>query len=279
LDDEWAAMLAAWAIPEDLVAAAPESPYFFDPEVFIAAADEALARSEHTASDLAAREALPEGGSVLDVGAGAGAASVRLGAAQVTGVDPSGTLLAAFADRLAVTGATTTLIEGTWPAVAATTPTADVVVCHHVLYNVPELAAFTDALPSHARHRVVIELTAEHPMAWMRPYWQALHGLQQPDRPTADDAIAVMTRLGHRVQQQRWTRRYQMVGENGPNPLAPLSRRLCLQPDRLDELAALVATMPPPTDREVVTICITAGVGRDTAPGSETRGRVSAIGF
>jgi SAM-dependent methyltransferase len=190
LEDEWAAMLAAWAIPEELVAAAPEAPYFFDPEVFIAAADEALARSEHTASELAARDALPKGGSVLDVGAGAGAASVRLGAAHVTGVDPSPVLLEAFADRLAATGATTTLVEGTWPAVATTTSTADVVVCHHVLYNVPQLAAFTEALSSHARHRVIIELTSEHPMAWMQPYWQALHGLQQPSRPTADDAMS-----------------------------------------------------------------------------------------
>src|SRR5206468_680590 len=47
-----------------------------------------------------ALEALPEGGSVLDVGAGAGAASLPLcpPAAAVTAVDQSPAMLAAFAD-------------------------------------------------------------------------------------------------------------------------------------------------------------------------------------
>ena len=48
---EWSDALAAWAIPTALVDAAPESPYFFDPQVFIAAADDALARVEDTPSD------------------------------------------------------------------------------------------------------------------------------------------------------------------------------------------------------------------------------------
>jgi hypothetical protein len=36
----WAQMLGDWAIPEQLVAAAREPPYFFDPQVFIAAANQ-----------------------------------------------------------------------------------------------------------------------------------------------------------------------------------------------------------------------------------------------
>jgi SAM-dependent methyltransferase len=89
----WGEMLSHWAIPDDLVVTAPESPYFFDPQVFIAIADEALTREEDTPSDGAAREALPAGRAVLDVGCGAGAASLRLKPDRVAGVDPSPELL------------------------------------------------------------------------------------------------------------------------------------------------------------------------------------------
>src|SRR5829696_3409364 len=88
-DSAWSEMLARWAIPDQLVAAAPVSPYFFDVAVFAVAADEAIARPDDTISDRAARDALPVGGTVLDVGAGAGAASLRLGASRVIGIDSS----------------------------------------------------------------------------------------------------------------------------------------------------------------------------------------------
>lgn len=61
-NQRWAGVLARWAIPADLVAAAPESPYFFDPTVFVAAPDAALTRDADTPSDTAARNALSPGG-------------------------------------------------------------------------------------------------------------------------------------------------------------------------------------------------------------------------
>jgi hypothetical protein len=57
------------------------------------------------------------------------------------------------------------------------TEIADVVLCHHLVYNVSDLAGFVAELASHARARVVVEMTTVHPMAWMTPYWEALHGL------------------------------------------------------------------------------------------------------
>jgi SAM-dependent methyltransferase len=92
-------MLSLWAIPDDLIASAPAPPYFFDPQVFIDAADEALARADDTPSDAVARAALPTDGSVLDVGCGAGAASLRLRPGRAVGVDPSPALLEAFTER------------------------------------------------------------------------------------------------------------------------------------------------------------------------------------
>jgi predicted RNA methylase len=251
--DRWQQSLAAWAIPEALVASAPQSPYFFDPAVFIAAADDALARPSDTISDQVAQDALPSGGTLLDIGVGAGAASLRLGATKVTGVDPSHELLDAFVERARRLGITADTVQGTWPDASSQAPAADVVLCYHVIYNAADLAAFAQALTAHATNRVVVEFTAEHPMGWLAPYWKALYGLSQPERPTADDAVAVITSLGVTVEQRTWTRRIQMIGETGDAQLARVARRLCLPADRTEELRHLLAEQPPPAARRVVT--------------------------
>src|SRR2546430_2930411 len=74
----WREDLAAWAIPQHILDAAPESPWHFPVELFARRAD--AAQSRMTASTLRALEALPMDGSVLDVGCGAGAASLPLAA-------------------------------------------------------------------------------------------------------------------------------------------------------------------------------------------------------
>jgi SAM-dependent methyltransferase len=252
-NSRWAEMLSRWAIPDELVASASASPYFFEPRVFIDAADQAIARPADTPSDKAARDALPPAGSVLDVGCGAGAASLRLCPDKVVGVDSSAPLLQAFVQRANSLGIEVTAIEGRWPDVAANVAVADVVVCHHVVYNAPDLAGFAAALTEHARERVVVELTAIHSAAWMAPYWKALHGVTQPERPVAEDAMNVLAELGLDVHQQRWQRDYQMIGETGDQSLRNIARRLCLTTNRLDELRQLLAAWPPPTSREVVT--------------------------
>lgn len=247
-------MLSGWAIPEELRAAVKESPYFFDPNVFTQAAEESLTRTDDSPSDRLAREALPENGSVLDVGCGAGAASLRLHPQSLFGVDSNRPLLEEFESRAARLGIRGTAVEGNWPEVAGLCPQADIVVCHHVFYNVPDLAAFAAALDEHARRRAVVELTAVHPMAWLAPYWLALHGLQQPDRPTADDAVAVLEELGLAVRQMRWRRRYQMIGEQTAQGLERMARRLCLPAERYEELRRLLEEIPPPSEREVATL-------------------------
>src|SRR5258705_3256758 len=77
----WREDLPSWAIPPEILAAAPETPWACPPALFGRAAEEAVAaggaRTEEgrmTPSVLRAREAVPEGGSILDVGAGGGAA-------------------------------------------------------------------------------------------------------------------------------------------------------------------------------------------------------------
>src|SRR5689334_115022 len=92
----WKQALATWAIPPEILAAAPESPWGYPTALFTRRAEAALA--QRTPSAEVALAALPEGGVVLDVGCGAGAASLPLAsrAGTLIGVDPSADLLAAF---------------------------------------------------------------------------------------------------------------------------------------------------------------------------------------
>lgn len=253
-NDRWRELLARWAIPDEIRDPVPASPHFFDPGVFARAADDALDRVADSPSDEAARNALTPGGAVLDAGCGAGAASLRLRPGHLVGVDSNRALLDELARRADHLGIDVTTVEGSWPDVADRCPTADVVVCHHVLYNVPDLAAFVTALDAHARTRVVVESTAAHPLTWLAPYWQILHGIARPDRPTIEDALAVLAQLGLHVHVQRWRRRYQPADTHDPHTLAHVARRLCLPEHRHEELRALLERVPPPADREVVTL-------------------------
>ncbi|MEX0658848.1 MAG: methyltransferase domain-containing protein [Egibacteraceae bacterium] len=249
----WADALAALAIPDEILAAAPVSPHAFDVSLFRRAA--AQAEEEETPSQRVAREALPLGGSVLDVGCGGGAGAMPLvpPAGRVVGVDEGAGMLEAFAERAEERGAAHAEIQGRWPDVAGQAPTADVVVCHNVFYNVPDIGPFARALTDHARTRVVVELGEEHPLAWMAPYWKHVHGLDRPSRPTADDAITAVRSLGYDVAAERWARSWR--SERSEEELvAQVRRRLCLGPERDEQIAGLVRRYPPPSPRPLVTL-------------------------
>lgn len=249
----WADALAAWAIPEQILAAAPASPYGFDVGLFARIADDAI--GQETASVRAARDALPPGGSVLDVGCGAGAASVPLAppAGLLIGLDEGPGMLGAFAERADATGVAHTEIEGRWPDAADGTPAADVVVCHNVVYNVADLVPFVRALADHARRRVVVELTQEHPLAWMNPYWERVHGVTRPAGPTADDAVEVVREAGFDVQVQRWVRPSR-VERTEADVVSFIRRRLCVGPDADPEIRAVLHDVPLPRTRTAVTL-------------------------
>lgn len=249
----WVDALGALAIPEEILEAAPVSPHGFDVSMFRRAATQA--EEEETPSQRVAREALPEGGSVLDVGCGGGAGAMPLvpPAGRVVGVDEGAGMLEAFAERAEERGVAHAEIEGRWPDVAGQVPEADVVVCHNVFYNVPDIGPFARALSDHARARVVVELGEEHPLAWMAPYWQHFHGLDRPSRPTADDAISAVRALGYDVQAERWTRSWRS-DRSEDELVAQIRQRLCLGPGRDEEIAELVTRYPPPRPRPLVTL-------------------------
>src|SRR5437867_4397134 len=174
-------------------AAAPEPPWACPPALFAHSAEAAVAPgAAPSPSTRRALEALPDGGSVIDVGVGGGAASLPLcpPGRRVTGVDQNPRMLERFAALAEQQGVGHAEVEGLWPDVAPQVGPVDVVVCHHVLYNVADLVPFAAALTAHARHRVVVEITGDHPQARLNPLWLRFHGNVRPTRPTADDAVA-----------------------------------------------------------------------------------------
>jgi SAM-dependent methyltransferase len=236
--ERWREQLDGWAIPSEILAAAPESPWGYPVGLFRSRARRAGSRPA-TPSNLEAARFMPEGGSVLDVGAGAGAASLPLAgsAGRLVAVDESPAMVASFLDAADAAGVPAEAVEGRWPEVAGRVGPADVVVCHHVLYNVADLAPFALALTRHARRRVVAELTDRHPLAGLRPLWRRFHDLDRPTGPGADDAVAALGAAGLEVDRQDWEQPDRFGFDDFDELVAFTRRRLCLPAARDPEVA------------------------------------------
>jgi SAM-dependent methyltransferase len=236
--DRWRKELEAWAIPEEILARAPESPWGFPVGMFRAKADRARG-AEPTPSTLQALRLLGDGGTVLDVGAGGGAASLPLAGAatRIVAVDESPGMTEAFLAAAAEAGVEADAVVGRWPDVAGQVGPADVVVCNDVLYNVQDLGPFALALGDHARRGVVVQITRAHPLVSSGPLWRRFHGLERPQGPTADDAIAALAELGIEAERQDWTTDSAGSFQRREDLAAFLRRRLCLPADRDPEIA------------------------------------------
>jgi SAM-dependent methyltransferase len=234
----WREQLDGWAIPTEILAAAPESPWGYPVGLFRSRARRA-GPGPATPSTLEAARFLPEGGTVLDVGAGGGAASLPLAgpAGRLVAVDESPGMVASFLAAADATGVPAEAVEGSWPEVAGRVGPADVAVCHHVLYNVADLAPFVRALTGHARRRVVAELTERHPLAGLRPLWRRFHDLDRPTGPGADDAVAALAALGLAVDRQDWENQDRFGFDDFDELVAFTRRRLCLPAERDPEVA------------------------------------------
>ena len=248
----WAKQLDAWAIPAPILDAAPESPWGFPPHLFRFTVEE----TNPTPSTLRALEGLPQDGTVLDVGVGAGAGSLPLSqrAASLTGVDESEDMLAAFDEAASEMGVEHRLVRGRWPDVAPEAGDADVVISHHVIYNVRELASFCGALDAAAHRRVVLEATNGHPAGGLDDLWQHFHGLDRPEGPTIEDAVAVLEEIGLRPRLEKWTRPERAAHADRSEVVAFVRRRLCLPQERDPEVDRLLGERRPIGSRSVATL-------------------------
>jgi Methyltransferase domain len=248
----WSQELAEWAIDPEILAAAPESPWGFPPEMF---------RADSTAVDGPTLQRVREilgahGRTLIDVGSGGGAASVPAltPGLEVVAVDESAGMLTEYATAASAAGAAVRTVLGRWPDIAAAVGPADVVVCANVVYNVPDIEPFVQALHGHAHRRVVVELTERHPMTLLGPLWSQFHGQHRPAGPTFGVFCDVLDRLGieHRTALSE---RPSLLRTSDPEAYAAWTRRrLCLPIAREPEVRALLDAEPPPPTRQVVTV-------------------------
>lgn len=240
--ERWRADLAAWAIPEHITAAVAESPWVLPRQVFARRADRVSA-TPSGASYQRAWAALDPPGSVLDVGSGAGAASLPLvsRATSLTAVDSDPEMLDKFSERSSAAGITVRSVVGRWPEAAPEAGPADVVTCHHVLYNVPDVRPFVTALTASARRTVVAEITTQHPLVSLNALWLRFHGLRRPVSPTAADLIEILEAMGLRPGHETWCRPGGRDYASFDEMVDVTRRRLCLPPERAAEVAAALA--------------------------------------
>ena len=248
--ERWKADLALWAIPKEILDQAVEKPWIHPPALF-----EIPEVIKDSLSHLRSREAMPEGGSVLDIGCGGGIASYAITppAGHVIGVDEQQAMLDLYkanAEKFSVTSET---VLGQWPAVADVTPVADVVTVFHVAYNVGEIVPFLAALNSHARKRVVIEVPILHPMSNMNEGWKHFWDLTRPTVPAAADLITVLAEMGIRANIEFFESEILLDKKvDGANGF--IRRRLCLPEERQAEVDAFLAANPMPERRKLAAI-------------------------
>ena len=246
----WRELLGAWALPEEIVSAAPQSPWIHPPVLF-EVPDVIATNPSHER----AREALDEGASVLDVGCGGGIAAFALAppATLLIGVDHQREMLEMFSATGARRGVATETFEGFWPDVAAQVPVADVATAHHVVYNVGDIVPFLTAMNGHASRRVVLEMPQTHPLASLSGAWCHFWDLERPTGPTPDDLLAVLVEMGVEASIETWSG--PMRVETDLDQAAHFTRiRLCLGEDREGDVREYLRENPVAPTRGLATI-------------------------
>ena len=256
LASQWAADLDSWALPQEILDQAPEVPWQHPVAMFTVA-------PPHTPipdslSHQRAREVLEPGGSVLDIGSGGGRASMAITppAGTLTAVDHQQEMLDEFHKAAEARGTIAHSYLGDWPHVAALVPEADVVVCHHVAYNVADIVPFLQALNAHARKRVVMEVPMSHPMSNFNDLWKKFWNLDRPILPTPYQLQDICLALGFGAvldiwEDRTWGARVDLPEEER---IRRARVRLCLTQDRDAELAAALLAEKDAKPRSIATI-------------------------
>jgi SAM-dependent methyltransferase len=248
--EQWRHDLALWAIPQGILDQAQEKPWIHPPALF-----EIPEVIQDSLSHQRAREAMPVGGSVLDIGCGGGIGAFALTppACHVIGVDEQEAMLKLFKNNAVRYGVTSEEILGQWPAVSDETPIADVVTVYHVAFNVGDIVPFLMALNSHARKRVVIEIPVLHPMSNMNEGWKHFWDLIRPTVPVASDLLAVLEEMDISATIEYFESDI-LLDKKVPEANAFIRRRLCLPDERQVDVDEFIQANPLPERRNLAVI-------------------------
>jgi 2-polyprenyl-3-methyl-5-hydroxy-6-metoxy-1,4-benzoquinol methylase len=253
--ERWRVALEAWALPQHLLDGVDESPYSWPADLF--GRRRQPAEGEPSPTERMVIEIAGEGGSILDVGAGTGRLAIPLSQSghRVVAVERDASMSARLAEEIAASGARITRVQGTWPDVAGNTGRHDVVLCAHVVYDVPAIGPFLDAMHGAARRGVVVELTPRHPWKGLSRYFRSLHGHELPKRPTVDDFEAVVREVtGAEPHLRWWTAPAALRFTDMAELLAFYRRRLLVPPERSIETAGLLEPDVEETDDGLLTL-------------------------
>lgn len=248
--EKWKRDLESWGIPQEIIDQAPESPWIHPPVLF-----QIPQQIELTPSHQKAFEALPVGGSILDIGCGGGIAAFAMGskAGRVIGVDHQPEMLEMFTENAKARNVDSIVHDGFWPSVAKDVEIADVVVSHHVVYNVPDIVPFIEALNSHARKRVVIEMPQQHPLSNLSSAWKHFWKLERPNKPTPEDLVKVLLEMGIMAHLKSWSAPVR-AGQELEELIEFTRIRLCLNKSSEGEIRSFLQANPQPTVRDLATI-------------------------
>jgi hypothetical protein len=162
-------------------------------------------------------------------------------------------MLEMFDERGCELGITTTTVLGDWPAQAPTAGMAEVVTCHHVVYNVGEIVPFLQALNDAATARVVIEMPMRHPLSNLDAAWQHFWNLPRPSGPTPNDLVAVLSEMGITASSEEFVG--ELRDDQSLSEAAHFTRiRLCLPVEREGEVFEFLSQAPAAAPRELATI-------------------------
>ena len=229
-------------IPQRLLDAAEESPYGWSPWVWERMSAAARSAPPPVTVEVVRRLA-GERGSVLDVGAGRGRASLPLAVLghDLIAVEPDAGMADGFEEEAVRLGVAARMVRGRWPETADQVPQADVVVSANVVYDVADIGPFVAALDDAARRAVVVEMTERHPRVAYAPLFRAVHGVDRPGGPSVDDLVDVIVEeVGVRPQVERWERPGLMWFESWDEILAFYGKRVTLPLARRAELRPLL---------------------------------------
>lgn len=138
---------------------------------------------------------------ILDIGAGTGRHAIALASrcARVVAIEPSPAMRERLVARAAEEGLTNLdVLDGAWPEARAALPlgSIDVAYAAHVVYGVPDLPAFVEAMTATSRRACALLLKLQAPTDALAALHHFVHGVARPRRPAALEAFAVLHQLG-----------------------------------------------------------------------------------